>query len=925
MTDYFFLTSHSVPLLSKLIMTVVVTVYVGLFIPKNRTIKWFTIYLIAYTGLDFSAFLGQVWFGPFSEYHYPIQYLFVILLSYSYFSFALSFKSETFNPKKSTSFLIASVLAAYCFLHILYLMLTGNIGHSPQITIILAFPLLMFIGSAITFFRKFVFQKKQPLNEKAAQANLVFFILTLLAILLSFVFIFEAFGIVRRSKADIIYFTANLFIFTFLVVAFLKYLDIKTSLLVKLVGLTLVLFLLVIGLEGFLVTSNQSIPTILTAQGYDVSSISRLELVNQHRLVLQEMHDNTLPLVGFLVVSTFVILGLFPIIFDKSILQPIHTLLRGIQKVNDGDFDAQIPISDYDEIGYLTSHFNEMTKSLKQANESLKTYAESLEFRVEERTLELNRINDELKSINNKLAEKTTALEQMEQTRSRLFLKISHELRTPITLIRGPIEKILQHPKSNLNEKDNLNLVLRNTERLQEIVDQILDLNRWESGELRIQPNETNVANLLNIICVSYESLIRFNALNFSFTIPPTPVSLNIDKEKFEKIFANLISNAIKFTPSGGTISITLTEYHKFIEIIVSDTGIGITKEKVSHIFDPFEHTTAEMNDFRDGLGIGLSLTKKYIELHNGSISVESKPNEGTTFRLKFPKVDTKLESGITEKAEVNQVPIFIDKNEVYKPITSDTSNEKAEPTGATILLVEDNHAMTVFISSVLSDANYRVITANNGQEALKTLSKVNPDLIISDIMMPVMDGFTFLKKVKEIDAYRAIPTIFLSAISDMQGKLESLSIGVNDYLVKPFNTTELLYRIDNLLEFPQQRKEAMIELSDLPTGNEADSMIPKLTLIIEQRIEDNNLTVEQLAPEVAMSRSTLYREIKKRTGFSAGAFLKEIRLQKARQILESDSDMSLTEIVRSVGFQNTSYFNRIYHKRFGKWPSEYF
>jgi len=927
MTDFFFLTTHSVPLLAKLTMSVIVTLYVGMFIQKNRTIKWFTAYLIGYTGLDLFAFLGQVWFGSYSEYHYPLQFLFVILLSYSYFSFSLSFKSDSFDPKKSPSFLIASILAAYCFLHVLYLMLTGNIDRSSQLTIILSFPLLMFFASAITFFRNFMLYRKH--NENESQAYLVFFILTLLAIFLTFVFIFEAFGMVSQTVNAIIFFAGNLIIFTFLIVAFLKYLDIQTTLLVKLVGLSLVLFLLIIGLEGFLVTPYQSLSDVLASKGYDVSTISRHEIVSQYRSTLQEMHNDALPLIGFLIVSTLIILGLFPIIFDKSILKPIRTLLKGIQKVNDGDLDTQIPVSNYDEIGHLTTHFNKMTKSLQDANESLKTYAESLEIRVEERTLELNEINNQLQSINNKLAEKTKALEQMDQTRSRLFMNISHELRTPITLIRGPIEKILQFPDFKTKEKEHLKVVLRNTERLQQLVDQILDLNRWESGQLSIHVSETDVAHFLNIICASFESLIEYNSQKLICSIPSTPVLLYIDKEKFEKIFSNLISNAVKFTPSGGTIILDMIETETTVEITVADTGIGIQENRLSHIFERFGSTTNDNLDYREGLGIGLTMTKEYTKLHHGSISVESQPGKGTTFKLTFPKGNTFYETGELIQTETNKKTALTVKTKKIqdesKPIYLAKSEVKPQPSGFTILLVEDNHAMTVFISSVLSDANYRVITANNGQEALKLLPKVNPDLIISDIMMPVMDGFTFLKKVKEIDAYRAIPTIFLSAISDMKGKLESLNIGVNDYLVKPFNTTELLYRIDNLLEFSLQRKEAMIELSDLPEGHESDLIIPKLTKIIEQRIEDNNLTVEQLAPEVSMSRSTLYREIKKRTGFSAGAFLKEIRLQKARQKLESDSDMTLTEIVRSVGFQNSSYFNRIYHKRFGKWPSEYF
>ena len=898
-------------------MSVLVTLYVVLFIPKNRTISWFAAYLVGYAGLDIFAFFGQVWYGSYHEYHYPIQFLCVILLSFSYFSFSLSFKSDTYHPKKYPVFIIASVVAAYCFLHILYLIISGNPEPSSQIEIILAFPLLMFIASAITFFRKYMLLKQADKEE--ANAHLAFFVLTVLAIVLSLQFIFRASGLLGDKALAIIFFAGNLFIFSFLVIAFLKYLDIRTTLLVKLVGLSLVLFLLVIGLQGFLLSPYQSVVDVITAGGYDVSGASRQEILNQHLPILQHMHEEALPLTGFLLFSTVLILILFPLAYDNSVLKPVRRLLQGIRKVNEGNLDTRIHVSNYDEIGLLTNNFNIMTQSLQKANEELKAYAESLEDRVDERTLELNELNLELKTINDQLAEKTTALEQMSKTRTRLFMNISHELRTPITLIRGPIEKILQNPDFNATDKKQLKVVLRNTERLQQLVDQILDLNRWESGQLQIHVRETDAASLLKILCISLESLFVHNGIKYTYSIPTDPILLYLDRDKFEKIITNLLSNAVKFTPKGGSVSIELTETDSEVHIAVTDTGIGIPPDKLHRIFNRFESSSKENPDFREGLGIGLFMTKEYTELHHGSISVKCKPDEGTTFHLTFPKGKSfyKPEEIIDDdKYEFEKEPQFIEAETESAEIT--------QPTGPTILLVEDNRDMSNFISSVLTEENYRVLTSENGHEALKIIQNINPDLIISDIMMPVMDGFTFLKKVKEIHAYRTVPTIFLSAISDMTGKLESLSIGVNDYLVKPFNTTELLYRIENLLEFSQQRMEAIIELSDDSEDNQNDSIIPKLTHFIEQRIDDYTLNVDQLAPEVAMSRSTLYREIKKRTGFSAGAFLREIRLQKARQKLESRTNMRLGELSRSVGFQNSSHFNRLYHKRFGKWPAEY-
>ena len=228
------------------------------------------------------------------------------------------------------------------------------------------------------------------------------------------------------------------------------------------------------------------------------------------------------------------------------------------------------------------------------------------------------------------------------------------------------------------------------------------------------------------------------------------------------------------------------------------------------------------------------------------------------------------------------------------------------------------------YIGSILQEEGYKVSVAENGKVALAHLKTFKPDLVISDIMMPVMDGMAFMKELKNIDAFKNLPTIFLSARSDQEGLIDSLKIGVNDYLVKPFHTVELLCRVENLLEFSQSRQEFLIELAEENHSSVDQHFIEKLTKLVEERISKTTFNVEEFAGELAMSRSTLYREIKKATGFSAAAFVKEIRLQKARQLLEAKAVVRLNELSDSIGFSTPSYFAKMYYKRFGKSPKDY-
>jgi len=364
---------------------------------------------------------------------------------------------------------------------------------------------------------------------------------------------------------------------------------------------------------------------------------------------------------------------------------------------------------------------------------------------------------------------------------------------------------------------------------------------------------------------------------------------------------------------------VSLVSESEFFSISVQDNGIGIPESEIPHIFDRFKSASKTNVDYKEGLGVGLAITKEYTKLQNGSINVQSSPGNGSTFIVRFPTADAPITEKSAKTLETIPKNLTIDP-EKEKAITP----EQPKTSSGTILLVEDNPDMADYVVSVLEENHYKVQHAANGKKGLQKLTNYKPDLIISDIMMPEMDGMTFLKKVREMSDLSDTPTIFLSALSGIDTQLDGLRLGVNDYLVKPFNPEELICRIQNLIEFRKVRDKFTVSVSEDKNPDLDDELIQRLTKLVESKLSNTQFNMEELSAEVAMSRSSMYREIKKITGLSAGAFVKEIRLQKARQRLENNSVKTLSEIAGAVGFTTPSYFTKLYKKRFGKHPSEY-
>lgn len=891
--DHLFLTPESIPMLAKSLLAVSVTGYLIFFAEKDKTIKWFVAYLLGYCMLDLFALMGEIFQTEWAFLGLPLQYLASIVFTFCYLQFAYLFKEEHFKTEHRRVTLITGFFAVLSILFTFYQIYEVGLGEYTMIQALLPFPLLLIIWSAVVFYRKYrIAKQKEDAQGTLSPAYRSFFVVTVLAIVISLTPALRALGFIGHAFFTISFFILNLVVFCMLTANAMNYLINRTTVLVKLVGISLALFVSVIGLQGFMVVPDYE---------YQNDQV----VTTEER---QSTHNKVIPYVWFLFGSVTVILTLFPVFYSRSVLLPLRRLLEGVDKVNKGNLDTEIPILNEDEFGVVSNHFNEMTKNLKTANLELQEYAESLETRVTERTQELHA--------------KTEELERMDQFRTKLFTDISHELRTPITLMSGPLQHLSSNSEIDRGSHEQVQMALRNSERLKKLVEQIIDLNKLESDKLVLHISKVDVTVHLSHIIQSFESLLEYNNLRFDISIPAKSIELYLDIDKFEKIINNLISNAVKFTPDRGLISVKVEEQELDVCITVSDTGIGIKPDKVATVFDRYQSSAYEDADYKEGLGVGLAITKEYVTLHEGSISVESMEGKGSSFVVRFKKGKEHL-ADYSESDTVSEFPAQ------ENPKVEQAGKEKigtAEVTkGPSILIVEDNSDMADYMSTILASEGYRTTHAQNGKIALDQLESFHPDLIISDIMMPVMDGMEFLEELRNNQSFSDIPTIFLSARSDMEGKLQSFRLGVNDYLVKPFNTTELLCRIENLISYYKTRKQAQIELSDEASESLDQELVNKVTQLIEERIEVSNLTIDDLAGDLAMSRRTLYRELKRATGMSAAAFVREVRLQKARQKLESGLVRSVNEVSGSVGFQTDSYFSKMYYKRFGKKPIEYF
>jgi signal transduction histidine kinase/ligand-binding sensor domain-containing protein/DNA-binding response OmpR family regulator len=524
----------------------------------------------------------------------------------------------------------------------------------------------------------------------------------------------------------------------------------------------------------------------------------------------------------------------------------------------------------------------------------------------------------------------TESLKKMDHLKSDFFANISHEFRTPLTLILGQIENVMISG-IEAKEKIKLQVAKRNARRLLTLINQLLDLSKLEAGNMELEVSKHNIVSFLKSLFYSFEFLAVSKRLHLNFHSKYPNIQLNFDADKMEKIFFNLISNAIKFSDEGGKIvvDIKLTE-DRYLEISVTDNGQGIPHDQLPHIFDRFYQVDSSITRKHEGTGIGLALTKELVELHKGQITVTSKEGEGTTFLIRLPQNDYSTETINTdktfEKVEV-LVPFFdesdINATEEVNAESSFSLNESKD----IVLIVEDNTDIRNYIREQIEE-DYFVMEAGDGESGLRLARERIPDLIITDLMMPKFDGFQLCKEIRIDEKTSHIPIIMLTAKASFEDKMEGLETGVDDYITKPFSAKELRLRVKNLIiQRKKLRKRfatsTIIKPDDVSAISIDQVFLDKVISIIENHFEDQSFSADTLAEKLNMSISQLNRKLKALIDQPAGQLMRSLRLQRAADLLKKKAG-SVSEICYRLCFSDQAYFSRAFKKQFGSSPSEY-
>jgi signal transduction histidine kinase/DNA-binding response OmpR family regulator len=540
----------------------------------------------------------------------------------------------------------------------------------------------------------------------------------------------------------------------------------------------------------------------------------------------------------------------------------------------------------------------------------------------------------------------TSKLLEIDQIKTRFFANISHEFRTPLTLILGPVEK-LQEKLGGTAHAADLTMVRRNALRLLRLVNQILDLSRLDAGGMSLQASPTNVVAFLKPLVHSFTSMADRKRQTLLFDPEEEAIIVYADRDKLEKAVTNLISNALKFTPEGGEIVVSVRvrtadgkpvdtkspASPRFLEIAVSDTGIGISADKQEKVFDRFYRVDDSRPHERGGTGIGLALTRELVMLHRGEVLLRSAPGQGSTFTIRLPMGTSHLrqeeivEHAVTPEGRITPVEIDIEASEAASRADSPAAEETDAQVRPRVLIVEDSPDVRTYVRGFL-EHEYTVDEAGDGKEGLEKAAVTMPDLVITDIMMPVMEGIEMCRMLKTDDRTSHIPVIMLTARAGESSKLEGLETGADDYLIKPFDARELRVRARNLVDLRKKlrekyRQHVVLEPASVPIASTDERFLKKLMETIESRIADPELDTEKLAREACMSRMQLNRKLQALTGHSTHEFLRLQRLQKAARLLAARSG-NVTEVAYDVGFNSLSHFAKAFREEFGVSPSEY-
>jgi signal transduction histidine kinase/ligand-binding sensor domain-containing protein/DNA-binding response OmpR family regulator len=536
---------------------------------------------------------------------------------------------------------------------------------------------------------------------------------------------------------------------------------------------------------------------------------------------------------------------------------------------------------------------------------------------------------------NELVAERTKArdLHEIDMLKLRLFTNISHEIRTPLTLILSPLEKLIAEKVPEEEIPAHLSLVYRNTKQLDRLINQLLDFRKLETGNLKLELTTGDMVILVSDTVRSFEEYAKEKQITLKFHSLKKRINALFDAEKVETILNNLLSNALKYTGEGGTVSVHLSlvfasdeeeslsfgPEKQLIEISVKDTGEGISGNNIEKVFTRFFRVNSENES--SGTGIGLSLVKELVNLHKGTVYVQSKSGKGSKFTVRLP---FETESAIEDVDSADDAVNKIQKSGKIKVSGSDLS-EKAD--ARIMLIVEDNPDVRYFIRSHFESV-YSVYEAKNGKEGWELATMIIPDVIISDILMPDVDGFEFCKRIKKDERTSHIPLLLLTALHSREHEIEGLSCGADDYVTKPFDISVLQTKIENMLSVrhalrEKYTRELILKPSDITVSSPDDRFLQKAMAVVEKNISNPDFDIEHFAAEAGVSRMQLYRKFNALTNMTVKEFVRSIRLKRSAQLL-MEKKMNITEIAFSVGFKDLSHFRKCFHREYGMSASEY-
>jgi len=521
---------------------------------------------------------------------------------------------------------------------------------------------------------------------------------------------------------------------------------------------------------------------------------------------------------------------------------------------------------------------------------------------------------------------------EISEAKSQFFINISHEIRTPISLILGPMQKLIS-TDDNPERQHTYNIIYRNAERILGLINQLMDIRKIDKGQMKLHFENSDVVKIVKSVCDNFGLQASLQNLRLNISGSQDPIMAWIDIANFDKIIVNILSNAFKFTPQNGTINVSirqesLEKSDGYAVIDIEDSGPGISADDLNRIFERFYQSPSNVK-VASGTGVGLHLTKSLVELHHGTITARNNVGKpGSCFTIRIP-----LGNGHLSAAEVAAVPTQnnVESVPMLPQIASDgaQTSKNYSKTKYQVLVVEDDVEIRQYLKNELS-ADFHVQVCTNGAEALELILRKTPDIVVSDVVMPVMDGVTLCKKIRQNITVNSLPVVLLTSLTDERNIIESLDVGVDAYITKPFSIELLRHTLLNKLQGRvvlknnfqgSQTQEAMVEKRDVVSPD--DRLMQRIMKVINANMSNPDLNVDMLATTVGISRSHLHRKMKELTNQSTHIFIRNVRLQQAAVLLR-EKRHSVSEISDVVGFANTAYFSTAFKDMYGMTPTEY-